>query len=283
MDSDYQIRKMTRDEVQTIAIEWALSEGWNPGLYDADCFYEADPQGFFVGLLQGEPVACISAVAYDDQFGFIGLYIVKEGYRKQGYGIKIWNAAMDYLGSRNIGLDGVKEQQENYRKSGFQLAYCNVRYEGVVSRKTNWGENITSINLANMEQVIAYDEQLFPAKRRAFLQAWLTQPNCIAIAATNDGSIKGYALMRKCARGYKFGPLFADDIDTCTTLTESILSKIPQGSIFYLDLPEVNPLGMQIISQYDLQPVFGTARMYTLHTPSIDIHKVYGVTTFELG
>ena len=32
-----------------------------------------------------------------------------------------------------IGLDGVVGQQENYRKSGFQLAYANVRYGGTVA------------------------------------------------------------------------------------------------------------------------------------------------------
>ena len=40
----------------------------------------------------------------------------------------IWNAAMDSLAGRNVGLDGVVAQQDNYRKSGFRLAYRNVRF-----------------------------------------------------------------------------------------------------------------------------------------------------------
>ena len=32
-----------------------------------------------------------------------------------------------------IGLDGVVAQQQNYRKSGFELAYANVRYGGIVA------------------------------------------------------------------------------------------------------------------------------------------------------
>ena len=56
MSDDYHIRAMTRDEVD-VAVDWAAAEGWNPGLHDADCFYRADPQGFLVGLLDGEPIA----------------------------------------------------------------------------------------------------------------------------------------------------------------------------------------------------------------------------------
>ncbi len=40
------------------------------------------------------------------------------------YGVEPWNSW------RTIGLDGVLAQQENYRKSGFQLAYRNIRYCG---------------------------------------------------------------------------------------------------------------------------------------------------------
>ncbi len=100
--SNYQIRTMTEDEVG-LAIEWAALEGWNPGLNDAACFYAADPEGFLVGLLDGEPVAAISAVCYGDTFGFLGLYIVKPQYRGRGFGLRIWKAAMDRMRGRNIG------------------------------------------------------------------------------------------------------------------------------------------------------------------------------------
>ncbi|MFA5019183.1 MAG: GNAT family N-acetyltransferase, partial [Methylobacter sp.] len=101
---NYKIRTMSRDEIN-VAIDWAASEGWNPGLYDADCFYTADPEGFLVGELNNEPVATISAVKYGETFGFIGFYIVKPDYRGQGYGIQIWNAGLERLSGRNVGLD----------------------------------------------------------------------------------------------------------------------------------------------------------------------------------
>src|SRR4051794_9955160 len=105
-DPRSRIRTMTRSEVD-LAIDWAGAEGWNPGLHDADCFHVADPTGFLVGLLDDEPVATISVVKYGDTFGFLGFYIVKPVYRGRGYGIGVWNAGLEYLRGRTVGLDGV--------------------------------------------------------------------------------------------------------------------------------------------------------------------------------
>jgi GNAT superfamily N-acetyltransferase len=127
---DLSVSKMTENELG-LALDWAADEGWNPGLFDAENFAAADPNGFFLGRLRGEPVGCVSAVAYDERFGFLGLYLVKAPYRGRGFGLKLWREAMDYLGGRKIGLDGVVAPQDNYRKSGFKLAYRNIRHEGM--------------------------------------------------------------------------------------------------------------------------------------------------------
>ena len=74
--SDLLIRPVTRGELE-IAVEWAAQEGWNPGLQDAGCFHAADPGGFLMAFLADEPIASISVVRYGEDFGFLGLYIVR--------------------------------------------------------------------------------------------------------------------------------------------------------------------------------------------------------------
>src|SRR5690606_30846838 len=101
----YTIRPMNRTELG-IAIDWAAAEGWNPGLGDRDCFFDADPSGFLMGFLGEKPIASISAVKYGNSFGFVGFYIVAPEHRGQGYGIQIWNAALKNLEGRTVGLDG---------------------------------------------------------------------------------------------------------------------------------------------------------------------------------
>src|ERR1700751_4290157 len=126
------IRTMRPDEI-SIAVNWAAAEGWNPGLADDACFAAADPAGFFIGELDGAPAATVSCVNYGEGFAFLGFYIVREDLRGRGFGLAIWNAAIAHAGPRVIGLDGVVAQQQNYRKSGFKLAYANVRYGGAIT------------------------------------------------------------------------------------------------------------------------------------------------------
>lgn len=38
----------------------AQAEGWNPGLCDALPYYHSDPDGYFIGKLDGKRVGCIS-------------------------------------------------------------------------------------------------------------------------------------------------------------------------------------------------------------------------------
>jgi hypothetical protein len=52
------ISRMTIPELN-LAVDWAATEGWNPGYYDAECFFQTDPQGFFMGYLNDEPIASI--------------------------------------------------------------------------------------------------------------------------------------------------------------------------------------------------------------------------------
>src|SRR6266480_5644698 len=126
------IRPMRPDEI-SIAVNWAAAEGWNPGFADDACFAAADPEGFFIGELEGTPAATVSCINYGASFSFLGFYIVRGDLRGRGYGLRIWNAAIAHARPRTIGLDGVVAQQGNYRKSGFQLAYANIRYGGSVA------------------------------------------------------------------------------------------------------------------------------------------------------
>ena len=283
MAKNYVIRQMSREEVD-LAINWAAEQGWNPGITDANSFYAADPNGFFIGLIDGEPIATISAIKYGDAFGFIGFYIVKPEFRGKGYGLKIWNAAMDYLNRRNIGLDGVVSQQQNYQKSGFKLAYRNIRYRGVGGG--NFESDFVMIDLSRLpfNDVYNYDRELFPDDRLKFLMAWISQPKTIAIGTLNsNGKLIGYGVMRKCRAGYKIGPLFADTPEIAENIFLVLKSNTPQGSSIFLDIPEINTEAVSLVKRHNMEVVFETARMYTGKFPDLPVNKIFGVTTFELG
>ncbi|KND55682.1 GCN5-related N-acetyltransferase [Candidatus Paraburkholderia kirkii] len=284
-DFRFDIRRMTLPDVET-ALEWAASEGWNPGLDDAASLFATDPRGFFMGTWDGEPIGCISAVAYGDAFGFIGLYIVRPEWRCKGLGIRLWNEGMAYLGARNIGLDGVLAQQPNYRKSGFALADRNVRYEGVASVDDELADGIAIADAPNVtfERLLDYDARMFACPRAVFLRAWLSRPraHARACAALDDGAVRGLAAIRLRRNGHKIGPLFADDLPIARALYRTLVSGVP-GERVFLDVPESNSAAVALAMEHDMRSEFETARMYTRAEPDVPLARVFGVTTFELG
>ncbi|HEX6005084.1 MAG TPA: GNAT family N-acetyltransferase, partial [Burkholderiales bacterium] len=100
---DCSIRTMRGDEVE-LAIKLAAREGWNPGLHDARCFFEADPAAFLIAEVDGGLAGCLSAVSYDGRFGFIGLYIVVPRWRGRGIGLRLWTRGMERLAGHLVGL-----------------------------------------------------------------------------------------------------------------------------------------------------------------------------------
>jgi hypothetical protein len=283
MQDNYQIRVMKKDEIESIAVEWAAREGWNPGLYDLNSFYATDPKGFFIGILNDKPISCISAVSYDSTFGFVGFYIVIPEERGKGYGYKIWQKALKHFTSENIGLDGVVAQQDSYKKSGFKLAYRNIRYEGVSRNINVLSPYLQNFDDSLFELVLNYDLQVFPTKRTSFLKEWFKQPESYIKVFMKNKELKGYGMLRKCRSGYKVGPLFADNFEISTEILNSLISSIPEGQNFYLDTPELNYDAIKLAELFGMKYVFETARMYTKEVPKIDIKKLFGVTTFELG
>ncbi|MBI3366740.1 GNAT family N-acetyltransferase [Candidatus Roizmanbacteria bacterium] len=280
---NYVVRPATRDELE-IMIDWAAKEGWNPGLYDADAFRSIDSRGFLLGFLDNQPVTSISAVSYNNKFGFIGFYIAKPEYRGKGYGYQIWNEAMKYLSSKNVALDGVVTQQENYKKSGFKFAYRHIRYEGKGSdEKTKDNKYVIPLSKINLDLLHKYDKKIFLHDRKNFLKLWIAQPESLSIGYVKNKKLLGYGMVRKCRSGFKVGPLFADSKEIAKKLFERMRSYIGKNNLIYLDVPEPNKEAVSLSKEFNMKPMFETARMYTKEIPKTPLNKVFGVTTFEIG
>lgn len=283
----YAVRTATRAELD-LMVDWAAAEGWNPGQHDADSFHAADPDGFLVGTLDGRPIGCIAVVRYGVDHGFLGFYIMRPEYRGRGLGLALWQAGMARLAGRTVGLDGVVAQQDNYRKSGFVLAWNNVRYEGIAGAAPEHAGSTAAgsvIDLARLPftQVEAYDRPFFPAPRAVFLRAWLRQPGSLARGLLRAGQLAGYGVIRPCRNGWKIGPLFADDSAAATTLCQHLTARIAPGTPVFLDVPAANPAAVALAVAQGMTPGFETARMYAGPAPQLPLARTFGITTFELG
>ncbi len=278
---NYKISVMCHDELST-AINWARDEGWNPGIHDAAAFYQADPTGFLAGKYCNQIIATISAVKYGSDFGFIGLYIVKEEFRGKGFGFKLWEAAIASLSGRNIGLDGVLAQQDNYKKSGFRLAHRNIRFAGKSAKNTLPTRVIRAEHIA-FNDIADYDSQFFPAERSNFLKHWIAPENSRTLAIVENSRILGYGSIRPCDQGFKIGPLNAESSYIAVELFLALTATIPEASEIFLDVPEPNKVAIQLAQNFGMTPVFETARMYIKSFPKLPLDNIFGITTFELG
>ncbi|MEU8436482.1 GNAT family N-acetyltransferase [Streptomyces sp. NPDC029216] len=277
----FEITGASAHDMETLRV-WADKEGWNPGESDRFAFAVADPEGFLVGRLDGEPVACISAVRYGTGFGFIGFYIARPDVRGQGYGIRLWRAGMERLEGRLVGLDGVVEQQDNYRKSGFRPAWTTMRYEGAPRPGEDTGVKIVDAAALPFARLAAYDRRFFPEARDAFLSAWTALPGRTALAAVRDGRIEGLGVVRPCSSASRIGPLYADRPEVAAALVRRLAGHAPGGEVA-VDVPDANPAAAAVAAGLGLAPTFETARMYTGPAPEVELAGLYGVTSLELG
>ncbi|MBP2297727.1 GNAT family N-acetyltransferase [Azospirillum picis] len=283
----YHVRVMSRAELDTV-MEWALAEGWNPGLHDAGAFHAADPAGFLVGLLDGRPAASLSVVRYSAGFGFLGLYIARPELRGRGFGWRLWQEGLRHLEGCTVGLDGVPAQQENYRRSGFAFAHRNIRFGGHLpdpaGAEASAGGDIALVDARTVpfDRLTALDAAVFPAPRPAFLANWIALPGATALAAVGDGMLRGFGVIRPCHSGFKIGPLHAADRRIARELVLALGRSAGEGPVF-LDVPEPNHAAVALAGELALSPQFETARMYLGPAPDIDLRRVFGITSFELG
>ena len=226
-----------------------------------------DPNGFVMGVLDGRPIARASALVYDDHFAFCGLYIVDPAYRGQGYGLKLTQARLEYIGNRNAGLDGIENMVEKYARLGYRTAHRSTRHTFQPKTTQHAADEIVSLAKVPFAELAAYDRRHFFASREAFLRRWIAQPG---------------AVLRKCRAGYKIGPLFADHPDIAESLF-SALSNHAIGNPVSIDIPEPNQAGMKLAARHELKGEFTCERMYLTGDPGLPLDNIYGITTFEAG
>lgn len=282
---ELQFLKLDLNGLKTL-VSWARSEGWNPGPFDADVFYQTDPDGFYGYFLKGELIGGGSIVSYDGLFGFMGFFIVKPEYRSHGVGKQLWYQRRDLLLSRlqpnaAIGMDGVVDMQPFYQKGGFEISFKDERYETKGASFKNH-PCISNIQKSDLDNILSYDIRCFGVPRSKFLTSWLFMPESRTFKYVEDDQLKGFAMIRKVSIGYKICPLFAENPIVAEALYQACLNAAGD-ELVYIDIPVINKDATSLVEKYKATYVFECARMYYGNAPNMEIDKVFGITTFELG
>jgi hypothetical protein len=181
----------------------------------------------------------------------------------------------------SIGMDGILAMQPFYQKGGFNIAFRDERFE-LLGKAYSFSDHVSTIELEDFSEILKYDKLHFGFQRTLFLNQWLTMPESKVIKYKHNNEIKGYAVIRPAEKGYRIGPLFAQDDSIAEELLKCCLSFATEDSVF-LDIPTINENAMKLVKKYDGKYIFECARMYHGQAPDLPINHIYGITSFELG
>lgn len=282
---ELKFEKLDRAGLDTL-VKWADEEGWNPGPYDADVYWETDPEWYYGYYLDGELIAGGSIVSYNGEFGFMGFFIVKPELRSQGIGNQLWYQRRNKLLSRlnkdaSIGMDGVVDMQPFYGKGGFEIAFRDERYK-LFGKSFKIHDDIYEITDTDFPEIIEYDKKYFGFDRRVFITNWLEMPEVKAYKFVKDKKIQGMIIIRKANKGFKVCPLFAENPEIAEELLKAALNYVEDEPL-YLDIPVINIEAKKLVEKYNGKYVFECARMYYGKQPDVNVNNIFGITTFELG
>ena len=276
------IRNSSAAEMLLI-IQLSSMDGRAAGQNDADVFYRFDPEGFFIAVEDSTLAGSISAVTYDDSFGFIGLHFVMPKFQNTALGEKLLEAALQKLGERTAGINCLETQEPYYAGHGFKAAHKILTYEGTASCKNCSMENIVSPFMHPFELLIGLNKKYYPYETKGLLAAWLHQAGSLLLAKQEDSKFSGYGLYIPCSNGYKVSPLVCRDAETAEELLTALVYHMNSGARFSIDLPESNKDAVKLAEKMKLKKVKETIRMYNKVEPEILIQNVFSYTNNELG
>lgn len=238
-----EIRSLTIDDVQD-AIRLSTQAGWNQIDADWERLVRLCPDGCFAGLLDGELVATTTVITYDD-VSWIGMVLVDEEHRKQGYGSRIFERGLTYArthGGSVIGLDATPYGEPIYRKYGFETVGPVYRWEGQLQLPDGLVEpdRITQheqLNDDDSEALCEFDRRELGVERGALLRTLVAEPDVSVFFSYEKGSIDGYVIARPGRTHWQLGPIVSTSADSATALL-GVVAEAFEGCSVIVDTPE---------------------------------------------
>ncbi len=295
MSPKLQINPLRVSDIPLVT-EWARVEGFAPGAGDLGIYRHTDRQGLWVGWLDGQPIGCIAGVRYNNDYGFVGLFLVIPEFRGNGYGVQLWKHALNHLSNIPcIGLEAAINRIDDYSRWGFRTSSTTTRWQLLVSSinreddlsiKDETGLCILEGKQIPSKAVQIYDARREPSPRPHFLSDWLRHPSGKVLALIDhEGICHGFGRIRPCllksGDGWRIGPLLADTPRLAHLLLVNLLISHP-GTVI-LDSPGLNPNVIPLLTSLRFNILSKTIRMYRGFQPPTSMSEVYGLACLELG
>ena len=309
-ESSFTVRRATSLEDLKFAFDIANDENWGLAHGDAECFFTADPQGYFIGELDGKKICSTALISYPRNRVCVGgLSVTDPAYRKKGYARKLLEPAFVL---RSVPEDYCMHGECTNELIHYYVDVLSLRYLGWINyctiipavqaldalrlippvRSTN--VVLTSTTDVECEDLCVYEEQVMNLYRKEFLMKWTTLLGRQGwVAIDTAGSIRGFAVSRQIINPddiYKIAPLYADSPDIACRLLQRITERVVSANKdakLYLDVPSDNSHAVQLIRNHlGGRVLWELRRIYSKRVeerPPIAVDKVYGLTSQTVG
>jgi ribosomal protein S18 acetylase RimI-like enzyme len=220
--------------------------------------FNYEPNGRFIAETNHDSVGHVFSINYG-KLGWIGLLIVKAGYRGKSIGTLLMKKAIEYLlnqGVETIKLEGVPEVPSLYRKLGFVNEYDSLRF--VRDRKETAPDLklkcVSPLKAVTSDRVATFDEKYFGANRMRVVNRLFQEYPDHCFVAHSDIGIRGYIMCRKAETGYKLGPWICDQkhTETVEELLATCLSSLKQDNV-YVGVPSVNKAAIKTLNEFGFE------------------------------
>jgi hypothetical protein len=158
---------------------------------------------------------------YPNKTAWVGFFIMNATFRGQGLGRKLWaemEVSFKTAGTTTIGLDGVEEQVQTYKRRGFEdcARIPLMTRDGLGKRPIDvtWQQSddveLHNIRSVDAKQLAKLDLEHTGLDRSAYwATGLLTSRNGSVGYAVVVDKVIGFIYARRCEHGVRIGPLYA--------------------------------------------------------------------------
>jgi GNAT superfamily N-acetyltransferase len=195
-----------------LGLKLARQAGWNQIESDWRRFLAMEPDGCFVGELDGAPVATTAAFIFGP-VAWIAMVLVDIESRRKGVATTLLKHALDFLdeqGVKTVRLDATAAGQPVYEKLGFVPEYPLTRYMGRVQPSPRPSALILPPTIGRqLKAIVAFDRGMTATLREKMLARLFEESPEITRALYREGRVEGYVTGRRGANATLIGPCIA--------------------------------------------------------------------------
>jgi GNAT superfamily N-acetyltransferase len=267
------------------ALRLSTQAGWNQTAADWKRLLDLCPDGCIAGRRGGRLVATATLASYGRDAHWIGMVLVDESERGQGFGKEILSRAIRRgldRGSEAIGLDATDLGRPVYLKQNLVDVAPIDRWGGIL-RPTASASSVDLLDRSSFEEVAALDRDAVGLDRSELLLHLAGEPEVLAwVGRTEGGAVGGYAFLRPGRQHAHLGPVVAEDPAVYGALLSAAALHRPGTSVLVDVLRDPGTGG--VLARSGLEVRRRLMRMtYRRPQPLLMGPRVGAATAFEWG